>query len=32
MSQGRANYAMEFLRYAEVPRNILEQIKERAGK
>ncbi|MEI7620612.1 MAG: elongation factor G, partial [Candidatus Falkowbacteria bacterium] len=32
MSQGRANYAMEFLRYAEVPRNVLEQIKEKAGK
>ena len=32
MSQGRANYAMEFLKYAEVPRNILEQIKEKVGK
>jgi elongation factor G len=32
MSQGRANYAMEFLKYAEVPRNILEQIKEKIGK
>jgi len=32
MSQGRANYAMEFLKYAEVPRNILEQIKEKSGK
>jgi len=32
MSQGRANYTMEFLKYAEVPRNILEQIKEKAGK
>jgi elongation factor G len=32
MSQGRANYSMEFLKYNEVPRNILEQIKEKAGK
>lgn len=27
MSQGRASYVMEFSNYAEVPRNILEQIK-----
>jgi len=27
MSQGRASYVMEFSHYAEVPRNILEQIK-----
>src|SRR5680860_765759 len=27
MSQGRANYTMEFLHYSEVPRSILEQIK-----
>jgi len=32
MSQGRANYVMEFSHYSEVPRNILEQIKEKAGK
>ncbi len=32
MSQGRANYSMEFSHYNEVPRNILEQIKEKAGK
>ena len=32
MSQGRASYSMEFLRYSEVPRNILEQIKEKSGK
>jgi elongation factor G len=29
MSQGRANYTMEFLHYAEVPANILEKIKEK---
>ncbi|NCD00928.1 elongation factor G [bacterium] len=29
MSQGRANYSMEFLHYAEVPRNILEKIQEK---
>ncbi|HNV12744.1 MAG TPA: elongation factor G [bacterium] len=32
MSQGRANYSMEFSHYNEVPRNILEQIKEKSGK
>ncbi len=32
MSQGRANYVMEFSHYAEVPRNILEAIKEKKGK
>jgi len=32
MSQGRANYVMEFSHYNEVPRNILEQIKEKSGK
>jgi len=32
MSQGRANYTMEFLHYAEVPGNIAEEIKEKAGK
>lgn len=32
MSQGRANYTMEFLHYREVPQNILAQIKEKSGK
>jgi elongation factor G len=32
MSQGRASYTMEFSHYSEVPRNVLEQIKEKAGK
>jgi len=32
MSQGRANYVMEFSHYAEVPKNILESIKEKNGK
>ena len=32
MSQGRANYVMEFSHYNEVPRNILEKIKEESGK
>jgi len=32
MSQGRANYTMEFLHYAEVPKNIAEEIIEKAGK
>jgi len=32
MSQGRANYTMEFLHYSEVPKNILEGIQEKAGK
>lgn len=32
MSQGRANYSMEFSNYAEVPRNILETIKESKGR
>ncbi len=32
MSQGRANYAMEFSNYAEVPKNILETIKEKQGR
>ncbi len=32
MSQGRANYVMEFSHYNEVPRNILEQIKTKSGK
>lgn len=29
MSQGRANYTMEFSHYSEVPRNILEKIQEK---
>lgn len=32
MSQGRANYVMEFSHYAEVPKNVLEAIKEKQGK
>lgn len=32
MSQGRANSVMEFAHYSEVPRNVLEQIKEKKGK
>ncbi len=32
MSQGRANYVMEFSHYNEVPRNILENIKTKNGK
>ena len=32
MSQGRANYVMEFSHYSEVPKNILEAIKEKKGK
>jgi len=32
MSQGRANSTMEFSHYSEVPRNVLEQIKEKTGK
>ena len=32
MSQGRANYVMEFSHYSEVPKNILESIKEKQGK
>ncbi|HZJ41578.1 MAG TPA: elongation factor G [Patescibacteria group bacterium] len=29
MSQGRANYVMEFAHYAEVPKSILETLKEK---
>ncbi len=29
MSQGRANYVMEFSHYSEVPKNVLETIKEK---
>jgi len=32
MSQGRANYSMEFSHYNEVPRNILEEIKAKKGR
>lgn len=32
MSQGRANYSMEFLHYSEVPRNVAEQIIGKASK
>lgn len=32
MSQGRASYAMEFSHYNDVPRNILENIKEKNSK
>ncbi|MDD3285743.1 MAG: elongation factor G [Patescibacteria group bacterium] len=32
MSQGRANSVMEFSHYSEVPRNVLETIKEKSGK
>ncbi len=32
MSQGRANYTMEFSHYHEVPNSILEKIKEKQGK
>ncbi len=32
MSQGRANYVMEFSHYAEVPKSILESLKEKSGK
>jgi len=31
-SQGRANYAMEFEKYIQVPRNIQEAIKEERGR
>ncbi|MFH1427800.1 MAG: elongation factor G, partial [Patescibacteria group bacterium] len=32
MSQGRASYTMEFLKFAEVPRNVAEEIIEKTGK
>ena len=32
MSQGRANYSMEFSNYNEVPRNILETIKTKSSR
>lgn len=31
MSQGRANYTMEFLHYAEVPKNVLEKLREKSA-
>ncbi len=31
MSQGRANYTMEFHKYSEVPKNILENLKEKSA-
>ncbi|MFH1187357.1 MAG: elongation factor G [bacterium] len=31
MTQGRASYSMEFLKYSEVPRNVAEQIKTARG-
>ncbi len=31
MTQGRANYTMEFLHYDEVPKNIMEKIREAKG-
>ncbi|MFH1375433.1 MAG: elongation factor G [Patescibacteria group bacterium] len=31
MTQGRANYSMEFHHYAEVPRNVAEKIIEKRG-
>ena len=32
MTQGRANYSMEFLHYSEVPKNVAEEIIEKKGK
>jgi elongation factor G len=32
MTQGRANYSMEFSNYAQVPKNILEEIREKKGR
>lgn len=32
MTQGRATYSMEFVKYNEVPSNIAEQIKEKSAK
>jgi elongation factor G len=31
MSQGRANYTMEFNKYSEVPKSVLETIKEKSA-
>ncbi|MBV6333892.1 hypothetical protein KUT65_40765, partial [Pseudomonas aeruginosa] len=32
MSQGRASYSMEFVRYAEVPSSVAEAIVARQGR
>lgn len=32
MSQGRANYTMEFLHYSEVPKKVATELIEKAGK
>ncbi len=32
MSQGRANYTMEFNKYSEVPKSVLETLKEKNSK
>jgi elongation factor G len=32
MTQGRANYSMEFLHYSEVPKNVAEEIIAKKGK
>ncbi len=32
MTQGRANYSMEFLHYSEAPKNVTEEIVEKSGK
>jgi elongation factor G len=32
MSQGRANYTMEFLHYAECPKNVAEEVIGKSGK
>ena len=32
MSQGRANYTMEFLHYSEVPKNVAEAVVEKKSK
>ncbi|NTV45558.1 MAG: elongation factor G, partial [Chlorobiales bacterium] len=31
MTQGRANYAMEFHDYSEVPKNVADEIIEKSG-
>ncbi len=32
LSQGRATYTMEFLRYAEVPRSVADEVVQRSGR
>ncbi|MEA2006744.1 MAG: elongation factor G [Patescibacteria group bacterium] len=32
MTQGRANYSMEFDHYAQLPANVAEELKEKGGK